>query len=218
MLVRIMVKTGPGRSSEEIREAIRSVLKHQEKNFNALFRELNQRGVLGSPNALAKHLRSMDKEVYARKEPGPGIDRRYYGLIEGLPAKQGIELNYQESDNSLREFWLRNPRLAPIGISMGGAIFMHRITLDEIENVLPKLDRHTEKFTDMWKGLLRQYRYGKMPKTRVKELAEAYRAVWEIVVDAQVQEFLAALKEGREPDYLSAVIKLLDIKHPVKDE
>ena len=217
MLVMIMVKTGPGKSSEEIEEAIRSALKHQEKNFNALFRELKQRGVLGSPNALAKHLRLMDKEVYVRTEAGPGIDRKYYGLIEDLPAGQGIELNYQESGNSLREFWLRNPRLAPIGISMGGAMFIHRATLDEMENLLPELDRHMEKLHDMWEQLLRRFGHGNIPKERLMEVAEVYREVWEIAVDAQVQEFFAALKEGREPNYLLAVIKQLDMKHPVKD-
>lgn len=38
------------------------------------------------------------------------------------------------------------------------------------------------------------------------------------MVDAQFQEFTTALKEGRDPDYLSAILSHLDLKQPLKEQ
>lgn len=216
-----MVETGPGRSSEEIKKAIRSALRHQEKNFNALYRELKQKGILGSPNTLVKHLRLLDKEVYVREESGPGIDRKYYGLIEDLPEKYGIEASYGVADNLLKEFWLRNPNLAPIEITMAGTVRIHEgePTPEQLENELPKLHRHLKPLAEMTEKFLKQMVRGEYTMElvkQVKELNDAHMKVWEIAVDAQIQEWSAAEKEGREPDYLDAVIKLLGVKQPLK--
>jgi hypothetical protein len=215
-----MVKTGPGKSEREIREAIHRILREKERNFNALLRLLRQSAVLGSPNILSRHLKVMqqDGEVFAFTQPGPGIPRRIYYLAEKLPAKYGIEVASRTGGTDLEEFWMRNPALAPICITLGGVIHISEIEPENVQSTLPALYDHTGLISSMFAVIhcYREITGQEPPKESIEEWVKAYDDLWGIAVRTQAQEFKSATSEGRKPDYLTAVIKQLEQKHRIE--
>jgi hypothetical protein len=215
-----MVKTGPGKSEREIRGAIRSILRDKEQNFNALFRQVRERRILGSLSILSRHLKTMERcgEVLSIRQPGPGIPRKIYYLAEKLPAKYGAEITRRGNRSDLEEFWFKNPELAPVCITMGGAIRLGAESPEKGLSAFQSLYPHTGLISSMWGAILcyKETTGREPPKESIQELTRAYNDLWSIAVHAQAQEFKSAATEERKADYIAAIIKQLEKTHVIE--